>query len=71
MPGQQRGDVAVLPAVADEGLAEAGPAAVTWAMIRWVTALRVCWSGVCGTLSMMAGAAGAAVPSAGHEMSSR
>ena len=26
VPGQQRGDVAVLPAVADEGLAEAGPA---------------------------------------------
>src|SRR5260370_40212509 len=24
-------------------------------MIRRVTALRVCWSGVCGTLSMMAG----------------
>jgi hypothetical protein len=28
-------------------------------MIGAVTALRVCWSGVCGTLSMMAGAAGA------------
>src|SRR5579859_5492840 len=26
-------------------------------MIRRVTALRVCWSGVCGTLFMMAGAA--------------
>jgi hypothetical protein len=30
---------------------------LTWAMIRWVTAVRVCGSGVSGTLSMMAGAA--------------
>ena len=28
---------------------------MTWAVIRAVTALRACWSGVCGTLSMMAG----------------
>ena len=59
MAGQERGDVAVLAAVAYLGLAEAGPAAVTWAVIRRVTAFRVCWSGVCGTLSMMAGAASA------------
>src|ERR1700722_12900860 len=56
VPGQERGDVAVLPAVADEGLAEAGQPAVTWVMIRRVTAFRVCGSGACGTLSMMAGA---------------
>ena len=53
--GQERGDVAVLAAVADEGLAEAGPAGRDVAVIRRVTAFRVCWSGVCGTLSMMAG----------------
>jgi hypothetical protein len=28
---------------------------VTWAMIRRVRAFRVCGSGVCGTVSMMAG----------------
>jgi hypothetical protein len=28
---------------------------VTWAMIRWVTAFRVCGSGVCGTMLIMAG----------------
>jgi hypothetical protein len=54
--GQERGDVAVLAAVADEGLAEAGPAGRDVGDVRAVTALRVCWSGVCGTLSMMAGA---------------
>jgi hypothetical protein len=53
--GQERGDLAVLAAVADEGFAEAGQPAVTWAVIRRVTALRVCRSGACGTLSMMAG----------------
>ena len=30
-----------------------GQPRVTWAMIRWVTAARVCGSGVSGTLSMM------------------
>src|SRR5271166_2795571 len=32
-----------------------GQPRVTWAVIRAVTALRVCWSGACGMLSMMAG----------------
>src|SRR5690348_8184040 len=31
-----------------------GQPRVTWAMIRWVTAVRVCGSGVPGMLSMMA-----------------
>src|SRR5271169_3941502 len=37
-----------------------GQPRVTWAMIRWVTAVRVCGSGVSGTLSMMAVAGRAA-----------
>jgi hypothetical protein len=30
-----------------------GQPLVTWAMIRRVTTVRVCWSGVSGTLSVM------------------
>ena len=33
-----------------------GQPRLTWAMIRWVTAVRVCGPGMPGTLSMMAGA---------------
>src|SRR6516225_3905451 len=31
-----------------------GQPRMTWAMIRWVTAVRVCGSGVSGTLSLLA-----------------
>jgi len=58
--GQEGGDVAVPSAVAHDGLAEAGQPRLTWAMIRRVTAVRVCWPGVSGTLSMMAVAGRAA-----------
>jgi hypothetical protein len=53
--GQERGDVAVLTAVADEGLAEAGPAAGDMVGDPAGDGVRVCGSGDCGTLSMMAG----------------
>jgi len=45
MAGQEGGDVAVPSVVADDGLAEGGQPRVTWAMIRWVTAVRVCGPG--------------------------
>ena len=54
MAGQEGSDVAESSAVAHDGLAESGQPRVTWAMIRWVTAVQVCGPGVSGTLSMMA-----------------
>lgn len=39
---------------------------MTWAIIRRVTALRVGWSGVCGTLSMMAGGSPRPCPNAAN-----
>ena len=54
MAGQEGSDVAESSAVAHDGLAESGQPRVTWATIRWVTAVQVCGPGVSGTLSMMA-----------------